>query len=281
MSDEEEAKRPIIIRRKKIIAAGHHGGAWKVAYADFVTAMMAFFLLMWLISSTTEQQRDGLANYFNPKIPISETSGGGDSMLSGDSVYSENTLAQNDTGGRDQNVTDFERQRELLEKEKMNELGAEVIKQVEAMDPKEFEELTGTDELLEHMRLSVTDEGLRIELVDINGTPLFASGSTEPTELFIALIEVVSRVIKTVDNPLRISGHTDAKQFAPGSAYTNWELSADRANVARALIKGYNILPARFVGVEGLADTKPLSEDPFAPENRRISILLLKNSIQN
>lgn len=276
----DENKRPIIIKKKKVIAGGHHGGAWKVAYADFVTAMMAFFLLMWLLNATTEDQRKGLADYFNPQVPISEVSGGGSSMFGGDSVFSEDTLAQSGTGGSDaksEAESAYEQQREIVEREKMSDIGVELVEGIQNMESTD----TNIDgDMLPHMRLTVTNEGLLIELVDVDGKPLFESGSKKPSKNFTALMKTVSTVLRTVDNQIKIYGHTDAKQFAPGSTYTNWELSADRANIARSLMEKNNIAPARIAGVAGLADVKPVSKDPFAAENRRIAILLLKNTVR-
>jgi chemotaxis protein MotB len=277
----DDNKRPIIIKKKKVIAGGHHGGAWKVAYADFVTAMMAFFLLMWLLNATTEKQRKGLADYFNPQIPISEVSGGGNNVLSGDTVFSKDILAQSAIGGKDSRQGDdgvekseAERKAEILEEEKMQEVGTELIEEVMAMDATEFE-----GDMLSHLKLTLTDEGLLIEVVDIAGQALFESGSKQPSEKFKALMKTITNVINTVDNPIRVNGHTDAKTFSPSSTYTNWELSADRANVARSLIESYGFLPSRIASVSGLADTKPLSEDPFSAENRRITVILLKQPL--
>ncbi len=171
---------PVIIKRKKIIqGGGHHGGAWKVAYADFVTAMMAFFMLMWLLNATTEKQRKGIADYFNPTIPVNRISGGGDGAFGGDSVFSEETLAQTGTGASLSRPTDDQQARgeNLVNKDGMPRQGEgsdEVIEEVEkALIARGGESMT-MERLLRHVVTRVTDEGLVIEIFDLDDATLFA-----------------------------------------------------------------------------------------------------------
>ncbi len=265
----EENVRPLIIRKKKIYnAEGHHGGAWKVAYADFVTAMMAFFLLMWLLNATTEEQRKGISDYFNPSIPLAAVSGGGSDALRGDSIFAEHTLARNGTGADDKRT---------FPKDTIPDNG-------EKTDRSDFENLAEMAERMgeenrhisEHMQVKMSPEGLVIELIDGDGDPLFALGKAEPSELLLELISIIANVFKEVENNIKIVGHTDARLFKGNGNYTNWELSADRANMARRLLIEHDFKAKQIVEVAGKAYTDPVTNDGMAAQNRRISIILLK-----
>jgi len=248
----DAAPRPIIIKRKVVKGGGHHGGAWKVAYADFVTAMMAFFLMMWLINATTEEQKGGIADYFSPDVPMSKRSAVGDGMLSGESIMTSEDLADN------ADDTDFTQMQIALS-----------------------EQLNGDAEpgdLTQHLFIHMTDEGLVIEIVDLANRNLFDPGSAVPSLLLRKIVGAISPVIGTARNRIGVSGHTDSSQFANTRTYDNWELSSDRANVMRRLMKSSDVRPNRFVEVEGRADTEPLSSDENAPENRRVSITLFHAS---
>ncbi len=269
----EDSAAPIIIKRKKVVQEdGHHGGAWKVAYADFVTAMMAFFLLMWLLNATTEDQRKGIADYFNPAIPISRISGGGSDGLNGSSIFTEDTYAQMGTGASQRKTAAAP---EAGRKAK-TEMSAEAIAQ-------KFEELKqGLDEqngqLSEHLAIKLTPEGMVVELIDSDDTPLFPVGMSEPTGTLTALLDVVSNSFGSFENDIKIVGHTDGRQFRNGAAYDNWNLSADRANTARRILMANGVETGRVREVSGKADTDPLiPEDPSAAQNRRISIVILTN----
>lgn len=248
----DESQRPIIIKRKVVKGGGHHGGAWKVAYADFVTAMMAFFLMMWLINATTEEQKGGIADYFSPEVPMSETSASGDGLMGGDSILSENDLA-NDARDRD-------------------------FAQVQVALNEQLRGDAQPGELTKHLLIYMTDEGLKIEIVDIANRNLFESGSAVPSPLLRKIVGVLSPVIGKARNRVGISGHTDSLRFASANGYDNWELSSDRANVMRRLMGMGGVPSNRFVEVKGRADTDPLSSDRDAPENRRVSITLFHSS---
>ncbi|MFT6775848.1 MAG: chemotaxis protein MotB, partial [Paracoccaceae bacterium] len=190
-----------IIKRKKVSGGGgHHGGAWKVAYADFVTAMMAFFLLMWLLNATSEDQKKGLAEYFDPKIPIIKISGGGSGAFGGDSVFSEQTLSQSGTGASSAAPTESEQARG---ESGMSEGAASGEADSETVDPLSqiadvFKGMRGesdvADELLRHIRTRVTDEGLIIELFDTEDRPLFGRGKADPTPTMTALLTMIGQV---------------------------------------------------------------------------------------
>ncbi len=268
-ADLEECQRPIIIRRKKIYKVdGHHGGAWKVAYADFVTAMMAFFLLMWLLNATTEEQRKGISDYFNPSIPLAAVSGGGSDALSGDSIFAVETLARNGTGA------DNER---TFPKDTIPDKG-------EKTDKASFENLAALANAMgeenrhisEHMQVKMSPEGLVIELIDSDGEPLFAVGKATPSPLMRELITIVANAFKDVENNLKIVGHTDSRAFKGGRQYSNWELSSDRANMARRLLIKSKFKVEKIVEVSGKADTDHVVANGLAAQNRRISIIILK-----
>lgn len=270
-----ETVRPIIIRRKKVYAAdGHHGGAWKVAYADFVTAMMAFFLLMWLLNATTEEQRKGIADYFNPNIPIAAVSGGGANALNGDSLFTKDTLASSGTGTP-------------TEKTSINAKDEEPAKDPNKNDSDAYEETAPVEKLndalaaeneafLEHISLKHSPEGLVIELVDSQDEPLFSIGNAAPSPLLDQLMQIITQSLGDVENKVKIVGHTDSRVFPNNASYTNWELSADRANTARRLLLKYGFSPQQITEIAGKADTSPVSDDPMAAQNRRISVTLLR-----
>jgi chemotaxis protein MotB len=257
----------IIIKRPKVVAGGgHHGGAWKVAYADFVTAMMAFFLLMWLLNATTEEQRKGIADYFNPTIPIASQSGGGSDALQGDTVHASAKLVK-EKRQTDEQATQSHKDATAAEQDsaarKMeDELNASLA--------------AATDGLSEHISLRVTKEGIVIEITDRDQRPLFRSGSAEPSSTLTELCAIVADALKDVGNPLKIVGHTDSFAFPQGSNYSNWELSSDRSNTARRLLAEAGFPNNRIVEVSGRASVEPLVDDPLDPRNRRISITLLR-----
>ena len=269
MADEIQ---PIIIKRKKIIAAGHHGGAWKVAYADFVTAMMAFFLLMWLLNATTEDQRKGLADYFNPSIPLSRISGGGPDSFSGSSIYDENDMPRNGAGSVNRQVYGDKTKKPQSEKEK-----GEKQAETERMAALEQTLSKENGAISEHLRIKMTPEGLVIELVESDGEALFSSGNAKPSILLLSLLDIVTSSFQDVQNNIKIVGHTDGTLYPSEAGYTNWELSADRANMARRLLVKTGFPAAQIVEVAGKAASDPLSEDIYAAENRRISITILRN----
>ena len=246
-----DAPRPIIVKRVQAPPAeGHHGGAWKVAYADFVTAMMAFFLLMWLLNATTEEQRKGLADYFDPSIPLSAVSGGGADVLSGDSAFAADTLAYDNHGGLgDQALTDAE----------LAEVAAGAL--AEAIEAGRAE-------------VTLSPEGVVVDLIDAAGAPLFALGGASPSDLLAEVVGAAVPVLAESARPVKIVGHTDDLRFRT-DAYTNWELSADRANAARRVALAAGLPPGRVSEVSGRADRQPLRGDARAPENRRISLIML------
>jgi chemotaxis protein MotB len=255
----------VIVKRKTVVEGGHHGGAWKVAYADFVTAMMAFFLLMWLLSTTDQETRLGLADYFSPTIPIHESRGGGDGPFDGDSMFSQDVLARDETGQEG-------------DPEKLDVPGAPD----ESLFAVEQELLGGSgdameaDPLLQHIRTRVTDEGLIIEVFDIEGSPLFDGPTAEPNPIFEDLVQMIGRVLSRTVNPVAVSGHLATGDVGRGGP-DPWRLSSDRAQLARAFLEAAGVADARVSRVTGKSDRSPAAGDPRDSRNRRVEITLLRH----
>ena len=284
MGTDSSVREPTIIKRKKIVKGeGHHGGAWKVAYADFVTAMMAFFLLMWLLNATTEEQRKGIADYFSPTIPISRISGGGSDGLNGSSIFADNTYAKNGTGANRQQTVEHPAYGDGKSKDESESLDSKSMAKVAeekeiANELEDLKESLGEEsrQLSEHLMIKMSPEGIVLEITDSESTPLFPLGRSDPSATMVQLIAAVSVSFGEFDNDIKIVGHTDSHRYRNGAAYDNWNLSADRANAARRLLMEAGIPADRIQEVSGRADTDPLiKEDPMAAQNRRISITIL------
>ena len=270
---------PVIIKRKKIIkGGGHHGGAWKVAYADFVTAMMAFFMLMWLLNATTEQQRKGLADFFSPTIPIMRVSGGGNGAFSGDSIFSEMTLPKNGTGAttpdqptEGQEGTGAGNGSDGPDAEGINEL----FKVVDAALMGRGGESMVMDELKRHVVTKVTNEGMVIELFDDEETALFAPGTDTPSELLDTLMYVIADAAKIVKNDIAVTAHVRSN---PIVAIKNpvWDLSSQRATRGRLLLEKYLNNRERVQKVTGYADRKPETVNKMDVRNNRLEVIFLR-----
>lgn len=259
---------PIIIKKRKVVkGGGHHGGAWKVAYADFVTAMMAFFLLMWLLNATTEDQRKGLADYFDPSIPMARISGGGNDALEGSSIFADDDLAKDGVGSAQR----FTPQRPdattapQADTEQLDRIEKEINARKDSIKD---------DELAKHIETRMTPDGLLVELIDQEGAPLFKIGSATPSPLLQKLLLVVAPVLSSVENKVEIIGHTDSRAYSGDAHYSNWELSANRATTARRLLIASGLKRSQIIAVIGKADIEPIAADPLASQNRRISVLL-------
>lgn len=269
---------PVIIKRKKnIIAGGHHGGAWKVAYADFVTAMMAFFLLMWLLNATTEKQRKGLADYFSPSIPVTRVSGGGDGSFGGDSIMSEATLIHNGTGAtarapEQPSSAATPSQEDAASRQAEEEMLAEVEK---ALLAKSGESMT-LDRLRRHVVTKLTDEGLVIELFDLPGAELFQTDKDEPNGILIELATMLAETLEVTPNRIAISAHV--KSY-PVMLIRNpvWELSAQRAQRTRALLTDAGVDAGRMARITGHADRSHSVQNASAIENNRLEVIVLRN----
>ncbi|KEO54330.1 flagellar motor protein MotB [Thioclava pacifica] len=280
MSNRDNAA-PIIIKRKKVSGGdGHHGGAWKVAYADFVTAMMAFFMLMWLLNATTEKQRKGIADYFNPTIPINRISGGGEGAFGGDSVFSEDQIAQTGTGAASYRPTEERQARGQSSAEDKQDTDKaqfdQMAKSIEQALMGVGGESMVTQQLARHIVTKVTDEGLIVEFFDLPGEPLFLADSSAPAPILQELAAMLTRVFGLVHNDLAINGHTRAypQMLARDPV---WELSSARAQAMRGLLENSGFEKRRIQRVTGFADRKPSVQQPMDGRNNRLEVILLRD----
>lgn len=270
---------PIIIKRKKVVGGdGHHGGAWKVAYADFVTAMMAFFLLMWLLNATTEVQRKGIADYFNPTIPVNRISGGGDGAFGGDSVFTEETLAHNGTGAStSQSVTsETPPSADQSEQEAAEAAQAKGFAEVQELLTAFSGESMAADDAMRHIVTRVTDEGLIIEIYDLKSEPLFAPRETEPEVVTTLLLKMMGRVLSVVKNDVAVTGYVRSEPLVVVDNPV-WDLSTQRADKIRKMLEENGVPSNRIQRVTGYADRKPAVRNPMAARNNRVEIVLLRD----
>ncbi|WP_425983934.1 flagellar motor protein MotB [Brevundimonas sp. TWP1-2-1b1] len=282
--------RPILIKKvKKVSGGGHHGGAWKVAYADFVTAMMAFFLLMWLINTTDPEQKRGIAEYFAP-ASVSETTSGSGGILGGTSLGddgpkssgSQSVLedlapeapATDQTGSSLSSASDAALQAEIQKRE-----AAEFASAAESLR-QAMQSMPELAELSKQLIVDQTPEGLRIQLVDQEGRSMFDNNSSRPNARAQVLLRAVSKVINQLPNRISITGHTSATAGSNrASAPADWSLSSERANGSRLVLQGAGVDPDRVYSVAGKAGSDPLyPDDPTLAGNRRIAIVLLREA---
>lgn len=273
---------PVIIKRKKVVqGGGHHGGAWKVAYADFVTAMMAFFMLMWLLNATTEKQRKGIADYFNPTIPVNRVSGGGNGAFGGDSTFTENTLAQNGTGASAAHPTEADQARGETGNSATDAAATAAEQQAlaaveQALTARGGESMT-MERLLRHVVTRVTDEGLVIELFDLAETPLFNAETAAPSPMMAEIAGLLAEVLGLATNDIAVNGHVRSYPVTLLQDPT-WDLSTERAQVVRQLLQSHDLPTSRIARVTGHASRKPATADPTALRNNRIEIILLRRN---
>ncbi|MCC6007391.1 MAG: chemotaxis protein MotB [Rhodobacteraceae bacterium] len=283
------ANAPRIVRKRRRAAeAGHHGGAWKVAYADFVTAMMAFFMLMWLINATTEKQRKGLADYFNPTIPINRASGGGDGAFGGDSIYVEERLAQVARAARTRpeegampGLSGRREEGDGPPQDRASE-EARLLRQIVERLEGRTDSAEAPGDLFRHVATRVTEAGLVIELFDLEEAPLFLAGRDVPRPVLRALAAVLAEALGAVDNPVSIAGHVAAAAAegaapvatAPGAA-SPWGLSAARAETLRGLIESGGVVGPRLHEVTGQGSRLP-SAGGGAVRDNRLEVTILR-----
>ncbi|PMS22533.1 motility protein MotB [Trinickia dabaoshanensis] len=283
LSRETAEKRPmsIVVRRKRGgDHEGHHGGAWKIAYADFVTAMMAFFLLMWLLGSTSKYDKEGIEKYFNtplsalfsgtessPATPSSIVQGGGKNIADTRPGVGAMTQPNPPVQVTTPQLASDEMQRLQQLKQKLTSL---------------IEHVPALNAYKDQIRISITTEGLRIEIVDSQNRPMFASGSARMQPYAVTILTQIGSALNDVENHISIAGHTDDVQYQGSEdGYTNWELSSDRANAARRALVSGGLRIEKVLQVRGLADVQPLQgNDPNAPTNRRISILVMNRAAE-
>jgi chemotaxis protein MotB len=280
----DDTQRPIVVKRIKKTAAGHHGGAWKIAYADFVTAMMAFFLLMWLLGSTTKGELQGIADYFQTPLKVSLSGGNG----SGDS--SSPIMA----GGRDLTRSDAlqmrrgtlpEAKRRVSPREAQSEVARQEATKLKALKTR-LDEVIDASALLRQYRnqllIDITSEGLRIQIVDEQSRPMFDLGGAQLKPYARDILLALCKPLNEVDNRLSLTGHTDAKPYVSGErGYSNWELSADRANASRRVLVTGGIAEGKIKRVVGMASAVLFDgNDPLNPANRRIAIIVLSKQAE-
>jgi len=271
----EKAKSTIVIKRIKKGGHGHHGGAWKIAYADFVTAMMAFFLLMWLLGSTTKGDLKGISDYFQSPLQVAMTggSGAGDatSLIQGGGTSLTHQVGQVKNGDVESRKRRAQERAERVKQERaqMEALKAKLEGALQ-LNPK-------LSEMRHQIRIEITPDGLRIQIVDDFNRPMFLLGGAQVQPYMRDLLQEIGKVLNEVDNKVALSGHTDAAQYAGGErGYSNWELSADRANASRRELVAGGMSIDKVVRVVGLADSNLINKDnPRDPLNRRISIIVM------
>jgi chemotaxis protein MotB len=287
-------EQPVVIKRVKKIAAGHHGGAWKVAYADFVTAMMAFFLLLWLLSATTTAQKMGLAEYFTPTIGIKDSMGIGvkGGLHASEAGKSKNDLvevglvvgqvrqgdvaaAPNDVKGEsDPDAEAASKNEKVMENHDDSEMSAAAQDIKQALDKDE-----DLKDYKNNVLIQETPEGLKIDMIDDAKKPMFVPGGAILTETGKKVLDSMARMVAKTPNNIAIKGHTDSPSATQNPQYTIWELSADRANSARRMLATTQLEPERVVKVEALADKELLvPQEPSNPRNRRITLIILRGS---
>jgi len=284
MAGDSKKVQPIIIKRIKKGGHAAHGGAWKIAYADFVTAMMAFFLLMWLLGSTTEGDKKGIADYFNSplKVAMFGGSGAGDasSIIKGGGNSLSESVGQNKKG---KSETADERARKKALKAEQARAEAERLRALK----QRVEEVIANDERLakfkSQIQLDLTAEGLRIQIVDDQSRPMFDSGNTEVKGYMRDILRAIGGVLGEVPNRLTIEGHTDSKPFSAGErGYSNWELSADRANASRRELIAGGLSGEKVLRVQGLAASMLFEKgNPESPLNRRISVIVMNRDAED
>ncbi len=286
---------PVLIKKvKKVAHAGHHGGAWKVAYADFVTAMMAFFLLMWLVNATSPEQKRGIADYFAPASVSASTSGSG-GILGGTALGQEGAQGAGSTSVTEQLAPPAPDSDEVGQNDTTGATAGDPLEQAseqalrEALRRREeaafqsaaqslrqaMQDMPELAELSRQIIIDQTPEGLRIQLVDQEGRSMFESGSAQPNERARVLLRAITRVINQLPNRITVTGHTSA-DADPRRSEGDWSLSAQRADASRRILQGAGVDNDRIYQVSGKANSEPLfPDDPTLAGNRRIAIILL------
>jgi chemotaxis protein MotB len=278
----------IIKKIKKGGHGGHHGGAWKVAYADFVTAMMAFFLLMWLINTTTPEQKRGIADYFAPESVTRSESGNG-AILSGTSASDDGQKGEGSLSVQNQvqppspsevaedNSKAAQSANSAATEQKARQNQA--LEQAAARLRQAMQDQPDLSELSKHVLIDDTPEGVRIQLVDQDGRSMFEPGQAQPTERVQRLLQEVAKVVAGLPNRVAIAGYTDGASFSGPGGYSNWDLSSARANSSLKVLSEAGLTEDRVAEVTGKAGSDPLYPDnPMASANRRISIVLLREA---
>ncbi|MEL0615395.1 flagellar motor protein MotB [Cobetia marina] len=267
-----ETRRPIVIKRPKIVK-GHHGGGWKIAYADFMTAMMAFFLVMWVISNASDEDLREISDYFGAPLEISLL-GGDRNSASSSAIPGGGFMAEEVQGEKGADVSRMQRQA-LAEEARF----ADIRDEIDSIMSQQMREDPSLAELRKQLQIELTAEGLRIQITDSDQHPMFALGSKQPSAQLSQLLSLLAPILARLPNHLSITGHTDNRPFVGEGGYGNWELSTDRANVARRVLVAHGLAVDRIVRVVGMGSRISLdSQDPQAAVNRRISLMVLSHT---
>jgi chemotaxis protein MotB len=283
-NDKKKAAQPIVIKRIKKVAGGHHGGAWKIAYADFVTAMMAFFLLMWLLGSTAKGDLQGIAEYFKTPLQVAMAggSGAGDatSVLKGggkDLTRKDGQVKNGEVEAKKRRKSDLKAAKAELAKQELAKL-TDLKKKIEGV----IDASPMLTQFKNQLLLDITSEGLRIQIVDEQNRPMFTIGSSELQPYTKDILHELGLVMNEVDNKIGLTGHTDATAYSGGErGYSNWELSADRANASRRELVAAGVVEDKIIRVVGLSSSVLFDKnDPYSPMNRRISIIVMNKQTE-
>ena len=272
----DDSQRPIVIKRIKKAGGGAHGGAWKIAYADFVTAMMAFFLLMWLLGSATKAKLEGISEYFKTPMKVAMTggSGAGDatSLIQGGGTDLTRRAGQVKKGEIETSTSRADQERQ--ESARLQDLKAKLEKAIDNN--------AKMAQFKKQLKLDITSEGLRIQIVDDQNRPMFDSGGAVMKPYTRDVLREIGRTLNEVPNRISLSGHTDAVPYSGGEAgYSNWELSADRANASRRELVAGGLEDGKVLRVVGLGSAIPFDkENPNSPVNRRISIIVMNKKAE-
>jgi chemotaxis protein MotB len=260
----EERVRPIIVKKIKKGGGSHHGGAWKIAYADFVTAMMAFFLLMWLLGSTSKEQKEGISEYF--KTPLKQ-------VLMGPSMGASDTIIKGG-GGMDFTKKSGQVKKEQAEKVKLEELKKKIEKAID--------DSPTLSKFKNQLLLDITSDGLRVQIVDEQNRAMFNSSKAEMQPYAKQILQELGKTLNDVPNKISLSGHTDATPYPNGEkSYSNWELSSDRANASRRELVAGGMDETKLLRVVGLSSASLFDkENPFNATNRRISIIIMNKQAE-
>ncbi len=273
----------IVVKRIKKVAAGHHGGAWKIAYADFVTAMMAFFLLMWLLGSTTQGDLEGIADYF--KTPLKVAMAGGSGAGASNSILNGGGKDLTKKSGQVKNSEDKNPIKKISLKTAKVDFSAQEAEALKQLKEKILQAIEANPNLRKYKNQLLIDmmtDGLRIQVVDDMQRPMFALSSAELQPYVKDILREIGHMLNGVPNKISLSGHTDSHAFAKGEkAYSNWELSADRANASRRELAAGGMDEAKLIQVVGLSSAILFDRsNPMNPINRRISIIVMNKKAE-
>ena len=278
-------KRPIVVKRIKKIAGGAHGGAWKIAYADFVTAMMAFFLLMWLLGSTSKEDLAGISEYFKTPLAVAmsggSNSGESKSMIKGggqDATRSNGEMRKGEV--KPEKKIEIKTAEEIVKNEKKKEV--EKLKELKAGIEKAIDASQKLQQFKKQILLDITTEGLRIQIVDEKNRPMFRSGSAQLESYTKDILHEIGKMLNQVPNKISLSGHTDGESYSVGDkGIGNWELSSERANASRRELIAGGMIDEKIVRIVGLSSVVLFDKlDPYDPINRRISIIVMNKSAE-